>query len=289
MNVTRRRFLTISAAAILIPGVQYDEYRWSGHALGAETSLVFRAPRKTVEAMISSVLKLVDEFEATFSIYRKNSEISTLNQCAHIRPSKLFHELAGTVSELHENTFGYFDPTVQSVWGQNHDLNENQRWRKVKLDHVKIRLPKSTQVSLNGIAQGFLTDIVDAHIRKQGFSKVLINFGEYKGIGGPWNVGLQQPAGMKSIRLNDSAIATSSPYGMIQNNGHSHLINPYGYKPILYKSVSVEHPSATIADALSTAFVFMSHTEIQQVISEHYPESLVHLTSLNKNTCTLRS
>ena len=87
MNVTRRRFLTISAAATLLSGVRYDEYRWAGQALGAETSLVFRAPKDMAEDTISSVLALVERFENTFSIYRTASEISALNQAADVTPS----------------------------------------------------------------------------------------------------------------------------------------------------------------------------------------------------------
>ena len=100
MKVTRRRFLTITAAATLLSGVRYDEHRWAGHALGAETSLVFRAPKDVAEGTISSVLGLVERFENTFSIYRNASEISTLNQAAYIKPSKLFFELADYVDEI---------------------------------------------------------------------------------------------------------------------------------------------------------------------------------------------
>ena len=142
MNVTRRRFLTISAAATLLSGVRYDEYRWEGRALGAETSLVFRAPKDMAEDAISSVLALVERFENTFSIYRDTSEISALNQAAYIKPSKLFFELADYVDEIHKNSNGYFDPTIQSVWGQIHDLTNDQRWQNVTLTRDRITAKK---------------------------------------------------------------------------------------------------------------------------------------------------
>jgi thiamine biosynthesis lipoprotein len=289
MNVTRRRFLTISAAATLLSGVRYDEYRWAGRALGAETSLVFRAPKDMAEDTISSVLGLVERFENTFSIYRHTSEISTLNQAAYIKPSKLFFELAGYVDDIYRNSNGYFDPTIQSVWGQTHDLINDQRWQNVTLTHDRITLPKNTQISFNGIAQGFLTDLVAAHLRTLGFSNVLVNFGEFKGIGGPWNVGLLQPSGLKSIKLNNTAIATSSPDAMRQSSGRSHMINPFGSEDIEYKSVSVEHHSAMIADALSTAFVFMSPDKIQNVISKSYPNSRVHLITKDEQMISLNA
>ena len=289
MNVTRRRFLTISAAATLLSGVRYDEYRWSGQALGAETSLVFRAPKDMAEDAISSVLALVERFENTFSIYRNTSEISTLNQVAYVKPSKLFFELADYVDEIHRNSNGYFDPTIQSVWGQTHDLTNDQRWQNVTLTRDRIALPKNTQISFNGIAQGFLTDLVAAHLRKHGFKDVLVNFGEFKGIGGPWNVGLHQPSGLKSVKLNNTAIATSAPDAMGQSNGRSHMINPFGNEDIEYKSVSVEHRSAMIADALSTAFVFMPPDKIQNVISKSYPNSRVHLITKNEQMISLNT
>ena len=289
MNVTRRRFLTISAAATLLSGVRYDEYRWAGHAIGAETSLVFRAPQDMAEDTISSVLALVERFENTFSIYRTASEISALNQAADVKPSKLFFELADYVDEIHRNSNGYFDPTIQSVWGQPHDLTNDQRWQNVTLNRDRIALPENTKISFNGIAQGFLTDLVAAHLSAHGFKDVLVNFGEFKGIGGPWNVGLQQPNGLKSIKLNNTAIATSSPDAMRQSNGNSHMINPFGSEDIEYKSVSVEHHSAMIADALSTAFVFMSPDKIQNVISKNYPNSRVHLITKDEQMISLNA
>ena len=289
MNVTRRRFLTISAAATLLSGERYDEYRWAGKALGAETSLVFRAPKDMAEDTISSVLGLVERFENTFSIYRDTSEISTLNQVAYVKPSKLFFELAGYVDDIYRNSNGYFDPTIQSVWGQTHDLINDQRWQNVTLTRDRIVLPENTQISFNGIAQGFLTDLVAAHLRTHGFKDVLVNFGEFKGIGGPWNVGLQQPNGFRSVRLNNTAIATSAPNAMRQSNGSSHMINPFGDKNIEYMSVSVEHHSAMIADALSTSFVFMSPDKIQNVISKSYPNSRVHLITKDEKMVSLNA
>ena len=285
MNVTRRRFLTISAAATLLSGVR-NEYRWAGQALGAETSLVFRAPKDMAEDAISSVLALVERFENTFSIYRNTSEISALNQAADVKPSKLFFELADYVDEIHRNSNGYFDPTIQSVWGQIHDLTNDQRWQNVTLTRDRIALPKNTQISFNGIAQGFLTDLVAAHLRTHGFKDVLVNFGEFKGIGGPWNVGLRQPSGLKSVKLNNTAIATSAPDAI---NGRSHMINPFGNEDIEYKSVSVEHRSAMIADALSTAFVFMPPDKIQNVISKSYPNCRVHLITKDEQMISLNA
>ena len=289
MNVTRRRFLTISAAATLLSGVRYNEYRWAGHALGAETSLVFRAPKDIAKDTISSVLGLVERFENTFSIYRDTSEINTLNHAAYVKPSKLFFKLAGYVDEIYRNSSGYFDPTIQSVWGQSHNLIANQRWQNVTLTRDRIALPENTQISFNGIAQGFLTDLVAAHLRTRGFSNVLVNFGEFKGVGGPWNVGLQQQNGLKSVKLNDTAIAASAPDAMRQNNGRSHMINPFGHEDLEYTSVSVEHHSAMIADALSTAFVFMSPNKIQNVISKSYPNSRVHLITKDEQMISLNT
>ena len=289
MNVTRRRFLTISAAATLLSGARYDEYRWAGQALGAETSLVFRAPKDLAEDTISSVLALVERFENTFSIYRHTSEISALNRTGYIKPSRLFFELADYIDEIHRNSNGYFDPTIQSVWGQTNDLIADQRWQNVTLTRDRIALPKNTQISFNGIAQGFLTDLVAAHLRTHGFIDVLVNFGEFKGIGGPWNVGLQHPNGLKSIKLDNTAIATSAPDAMRQSNGNSHMINPFGNKRIEYESVCVEHQSAMIADALSTAFVFMSPDEIKNVIAKNYPDSRVHLVTKSEQIIFLNA
>ena len=131
-------------------------------------------------------------------------------------------------------------------------------------------------MTLNGIAQGYITDKVADHLRARGLTSVLVNLGEYRALGRhsierPWQVGIQDPhmadAIVDLVELSDDAMATSGGYGGLlgPQPGVNHLFDPRsGASADRYGSVSVVHPRAVIADGLSTAFSFLSLEEIRE-------------------------
>ena len=66
------------------------------------------------------------------------------------------------------------------------------------------------------------------------------------------------------MELVDQSVATSGAYGgRFGDSGLNHIIDPRtGRSPERYLSVSVRHASATLADGLSTAFSFLSESDI---------------------------
>ena len=135
-------------------------------------------------------------------------------------------------------------------------------------------------VTLNGIAQGYITDRVAELLRANGLDNVLVDLGEMRGVGlrpggTPWRVGIRDPrrAGqtVRTVELADGAIATSGGYGTtFDQTGHSnHLFDPgTGHCADRYLSVSVTAPLATTADALSTAFSLMPLPQIRATLSK---------------------
>ena len=74
----------------------------------------------------------------------------------------------------------------------------------------------------------------------------------------------------ETIDLIDSAVATSAGAGFrFDPEGRfTHLFDPAtGRSPRLYRSVSVIAPTATEADALSTAFSLMPGSRIQDIVA----------------------
>jgi thiamine biosynthesis lipoprotein len=120
-------------------------------------------------------------------------------------------------------------------------------------------------VTLNGIAQGYITDRVTDLLRAARFDSVLVQLGETRAgaprsEGRPWRVGIPDPfvpGGMiETVEAVDLAIATSSgPATRFDAAGrHHHLFDPAtGRSADRWASVSVVAPRATTADALSTA------------------------------------
>ena len=129
----------------------------------------------------------------------------------------------------------------------------------------RIRLAAGMAVTLNGIAQGYITDRIAALLRRRGWSNVLINLGEIRALDGrpdgmPWTVALDRPISLQTdlpvLRVRDCAVATSSGAGtMFDAAGrHHHLFDPWtGRSASACLQVTVVAPRATLADALSTA------------------------------------
>ena len=134
-------------------------------------------------------------------------------------------------------------------------------------------------ITLNGIAQGYATDRVVDTLRTAGLSTTLVNMGEIRAIGArpdgtPWRVGLADPdepgAVTETVDLVDRAVATTAGAGFrFDPAGHfTHLFDPAtGRSPAMYRTVSVVAPTATEADALSTAFSLMPALHIGDIVA----------------------
>ena len=147
---------------------------------------------------------------------------------------------------------------------------------------------------MNGIAQGYATDRVVDMLRKAGLSTSLVDMGEVRAIGArpdgaAWHVGLADPdrpgALAGTVDLVDRAVATTAGAGFrFDASGRfTHLFDPAtGRSPSAFRMVSVVAPTATEADALSTAFSLMSLPRIRDVVSARQGVQARVLTSEGK-------
>jgi thiamine biosynthesis lipoprotein len=120
-------------------------------------------------------------------------------------------------------------------------------------------------LTLNGIAQGYITDRVVDVLKNEGFENALADLGEIRGLGRaardrPWRAAIKSPfndsAVASELELADGALATSGSYGFRFDAAGQfhHLFDPRtGGCPSRYASVSVLAPDAATADALATA------------------------------------
>lgn len=258
----RRRFLCLSAAFACAPRFAAAA-TWRGQALGAEVGITLGGPRDETGPALAAIPALLEEIESLFSLYRADSALVRLNRAGQLAAPPAFLRLAEAVTGAHDLTGGLFDPTVQGLW-QALSRGEDPRaaraaigWHRVVLKGSELRLAPGQALTFNGIAQGFATDLVRDLLRDRGFVRALVNIGEHAALGGPFRLGLADPAqGLIGQRtLTDGAIATSSPLAD-RLHGLAHIQSPDG-RPPLWSTVSIESPSAAWADALSTAAVFM--------------------------------
>lgn len=180
---------------------------------------------------------------------------------------------------------GAFDPTIQPLWRLYADhfassgaapegpsreaIDETLQlvgWRNVKIDGASIRLgaPRMA-ITLNGIAQGYITDRVGALLRACRFEHVLVYMGEGlvlgpKWDGNAWRIGIANPlkpsAILNEVSLGKGAVATSGGYGYRFDAAgrFTHILDPSTGKPARrWASVTVVADNATLADGMSTA------------------------------------
>jgi thiamine biosynthesis lipoprotein len=135
-----------------------------------------------------------------------------------------------------------------------------------------------TELTLNGIAQGYITDRIAELLARRWYRNVLIDLGEVRALGGRDDGGAYEiewrEVGQR-LALRNAALAVSSAGALVFSNegGVAHIFDPRtGLTPPHWKSVAVRHPSATLADALSTALTLASPQQALRV-SSRVPEA----------------
>ena len=278
-NMTRRRFIAIAATATLLPGAaaaQPRRFEWQGGALGAEAKIVLYHPDKAAaEAAIKACLGEISRLENEFSLYRAGSALNRLNAAGQLTaPSHDMRRLLQLCRQYGDLSQGAFDPSIQPLWqlyaehfvnhpddlaGPSPDairaVQQHIDYRRIAIGAEAIHLEPGMALTLNGIAQGYITDRVADLLRARGWSDVLLNLGEIRALPGrPWSVAL--PGRVATLDLTNAAVATSAGAGspFAAGEGPHHLLHPVtGRSARHYAAVSVLARTAAAADALSTA------------------------------------
>lgn len=300
---SRRRFLKIAAvqaAAFAVWGTgrvdaaAWRPQRWRGVALGGEVGIdLYGAGEST--AVFAQCRTEMLRLERIFSLYRDDSVLGRLNREGHVRDTpREFRDvlaLARTVSEITE---GAFDVTVHPLCealatGETDGERAaaaralvDYRAVRVEGEHVSLGRP-GMAITLNGIAQGYITDRVTEVLATAGYTAALVDMGEKRALGGhpdnrPWRIGVRSPwaergelAGVIELGPN-RALATSGGYGQTWGgNGRHHLLDARsGESRTGWASVSVLAPTAMEADALSTALAVSAPEKAGRLLSSFY-------------------
>lgn len=295
-KLTRRRALTIFAAGLAFPAAAADRRtertEWSGNALGSDARiLIDGADQRTVDDVLITALGEIERLEAIFSLYWPDSEIVRLNREKRLTGTSIdLRRVLRLSARIHNATGGHFDPTVQNLWSfhssrQRSDARQGAPdassietahygtgFENIDVDGSTVTLRNGASITLNGIAQGYITDRVAMLFRALGWRHVLIDLGETRALGpkkkgASWRIGNRMDK--REIALLRGALATSSSDGMrFRSDGMSHIINPATGKGARSgRSVTVFHRSAAVADALSTGLLLAEPAQTNQILS----------------------
>ena len=305
-NKTRRRFLKIIGLASIgaISGTALvkltktdilQKVTWQGIALGSPAEITIYHPnQKEAEDILSESHKKLVQLENLFSLYKDNSQLSMLNKNGYVEnPHPDMLALLNLSKKYAEMTDGAFDVTVQPLWNLYNEAfiktnkppleSEIEKtlslvdWRSISVSKNLINYEKEGMSStLNGIAQGYITDKISEHLINSDINNTLVQLGEYRGIGDhpdgrPWRLLLSNPEHTDSIgeiEFTNAAVATSAGLGtpFDLTGKHHHIFDPKnGYNANNYLQVSVTSKTAAEADALATAFLILNRKASEKI------------------------
>lgn len=276
-TISRRRFLCVCAtagayAAMPWTGVLASAplHHWNGILLGAHVSLTLAHPdQNAADSIFETCVGEIKRLENIFTLYDSYSELSQLNAYGRLQaPSPEMIDILQLSRKYHMMTGGAFDVTIKPLEdGQSTDIVGMD---KVQISPKEIRLTRpGMAITLNGIAQGYITDRITELLKAQDLNNVLVELGEKRAIGAypsgrPWRLAVQ---GQKEpISLIDKALATSATRN--PSTGQHHIFDPASGKTSQNQSeISVLAPNAAMADALSTGFLAMDQNRLAAIIS----------------------
>jgi FAD:protein FMN transferase len=296
--LTRRRAITVVGAAAGAPLLCAGDdaiktvalYRWDGTSLGSPSRLLICHPDRVIAGRIAARCAAeIQRLEAIFGLYRTDSEVARLNRDGRLESPSLDLLIVLThCQRLAALSGGAFDMTVQPLWDlyaahffggaspptggpQPQTIERALRlvdWQGVDVTTRRVQVARPGMgLTLNGVAQGYVTDRVSEILRDHGCDRILVNMGcselRASGLrvdGRPWRVGLADPRQPETLAVTldlcDGALCTSGGYGTkFEPSGRfHHLFDPAtGASAHHYIAVSVFAASAMVADALSTA------------------------------------
>jgi thiamine biosynthesis lipoprotein len=294
-------------------------HSWHGEVHGAVSELTWWHPDAAyAQRTILRVRQEVERFERIFSLYRRDSEISRLNETGKLaKPSPELRNLIEESQRLGELSGGAFDISVQPLWRlyeahfwSRTDIQPDvaARARDVARTRVDFRQIESSAatigfardgmaITLNGIAQGYISDAITDMLRNEGFESAVVDLGEYRVIGRhpngrPWRVGIRDGRNSGSIDrvidLEDMALAVSGGYGTTfdASGRFHHIFDPRtGASANTVVDVAVIGPRATAADGLATA-ICVAGEALAPAMLAAYPHTRAVVTRLDGTSIT---
>jgi FAD:protein FMN transferase len=265
---------------------------WRERAMvGLGTTLSLRAGHASAEradAGLDAAVNAIRHVERHMSLFNPSSSLCQLNREGVLnQPDPDLVNILTLAKYVSARSQGSFDVTVQPLWVAWQNARQLNRiptsdelklarrktgWKDLEISSQKIRfLRPGMALTLNGIAQGYASDLARDALRSQGIAHALIDTGEWSTLGSspdskPWTLGLASPRQademVAQLASDGRAIATSSDAhcSFSADLRHHHIFDPRtGYSPRELASVTVLAPTCAMADAL-TKVMFMSNS-----------------------------
>ncbi|WP_236010386.1 MULTISPECIES: FAD:protein FMN transferase [Pseudomonas] len=281
--------------------------RFDGPTMGSRYSIQYvrhiaTPGPKTVQDEVEQILAEVDR---QLSTYRSDSDIERFNalpaDSCQAMPGPVL-ELIRAGEQLSSQSDGAFDLTVEpllNLWGFGPQSREEQvpsaealAEARLRVGHGHLRIEgdrlckdAAVEVDFNSIAAGYAVDRIAARLQALGIDSYLAEAtGELKAVGhkpdgSPWRIALEEPrddrqVAERVIEINGYGVSTSGDYRKYFEQGgkrYSHTFDARTGAPVLHNlaSVTVIHPSAMMADGLSTLLLILGPEQAWDYAQKH--------------------
>jgi len=250
---------------------------------GLGTTLSIRAAHadpKVLERALAQARSVVARVEDQMSLFRSNSAIQQLNRDGVLlNPPPDLLRVLQISQRISEESRGAFDVTVQPLWALYVEAQKRGRlptaaeiqsvrqrigWQYLQVSRERVLFTKAAmRITLNGIAQGYASDLVKEQLQQSGISHALIDTGEWSSLGQgeggrDWMLGIADPHQVDHViarlPMGGGCVATSADdqCSFTADRVHHHILDPgTGYSPRDISSVTVLAKTCTEADALT--------------------------------------
>lgn len=301
MPNTKISFLLVILIMILVHKTSYAEWYKADRAIMGTAIHVelWHTDKIIAEKNIQRVFTEMVRIDSLMSPFKKDSELSLINQQAALHPLKISSEIFNLIQhslKISTLSKGAFDITFASV-GRFYDYRkkikptENElsvNLKKINYKNIKLNnkdktiffTEEGTKIDLGGIAKGHAVDNAIKILQQHGVTQAMVSAGGDTRIigdksGRPWYVGIRHPRDKSKsavvLPLSQTAISTSGDYEryFIKDNvRHHHIIKPStGSSARELRSVSILGADSTTIDALSTAVFILGLKEGMKLIS----------------------
>ena len=273
-------------------GIRHLEFS----AMGTACSIKFRLEdNRDAWQFGADVLGWIGGFEAKFSRYRQDSEVSKINAAAGERWVGIDDEtshMLDLAESLHRRTKGILDPTLlplQLVWDwrkvrerlpENGEVAEALAltgWSKLERRPGAVRLPmRGMGLDFGGFGKEYAVDYVARMAAERGITDALVDFGrDIFAMGGNgkqpfWHVGIEDGAKPGNcwggLAVSDRAVSASGDYARFfthDGKRYGHILDPRTGWPVTngMRAVTVVAGSCLEAGAYSTAVFVLGAEE----------------------------
>ena len=268
---------------------------FGGPTMGSTYSIKYvrRAGLPAAADVRVEVEKILADIDRQLSTYRSDSDIERFNDLPANRCQKMpasILKLIRVGEQLSEQSEGSYDLTVEpllNLWGFGPQGREEkvpaeqalaQARQRVGYQHLRIegdQLCKdaAVEVDFNSIAAGYAVDTIAARLEALGIHDYLAEAtGELKAAGkkldgSPWRIAMEEPrddqqVAERIVAVDGFGLSTSGDYRNYFEQGgrrYSHTFDARTGAPVsnTLASVTVIHPSALMADGLSTLLLIL--------------------------------